>query len=252
MDCDRAKRVYLLSGKIRCGVCGNLYTGNYRPPFIDKNGREKAAYASYRCSRKKSSIDCSNREIEQTLLDNLVLDWFEKYFFNDSSIRTLVEQMNQYQKAYYDTSGEELKRYEKALKEIERKIGNLTEVIAESGSEPQIMDKLHDLQAQRVQIQTSIQLEMKKSKSVFVTEEQLRDNLKEFKGYVTSRNIAECRRFIDDYIDEVVVYPDKVTISFRAAFQVPEGQFPTLYLQDELNRMLIPGKCKKRRQKPLD
>ena len=80
MDCDRAKRVYLLSGKIRCGVCGNLYTGNYRPPFIDKNGREKAAYASYRCSRKKSSIDCSNREIEQTLLDNLVLDWFEKYF----------------------------------------------------------------------------------------------------------------------------------------------------------------------------
>lgn len=249
---NRAKRVYLLSGKIRCGVCGNLYTGNYRPPFIDKNGREKASYASYRCSRKKSSIDCSNREIEQTSLDNLVLDWFEKYFFNDSSIRTLVEQMNQYQKEYYDTSGEELKRYEKALKEVERKIGNLTEVIAESGSEPQIMDKLHDLQAQRAQIQTSIQLEMKKSKSVFVTEEQLRDSLKEFKGYVTSRNIAECRRFIDDYIDEVVVYPDKVTISFRAAFQVPEGQSPTLYLQDELNRMLIPGTRRKRRQKPLD
>lgn len=247
-----AKRVYLLSGKVRCGVCGNLYTGNYRHPFKDKSGREKAAYASYRCSRKKNSIDCNNREIEQTSLDNLVLDWFEQYFFNDSSIKTLVDQMNQYRKDYFESAGKELQRYEKALQDVERKIGNLTAAIAESGSEPQIMEALHGLQAQRVQIQESIILEQKNSKCVSVTEEDLRSALMQFKEYVTTRNIAQCKKFLDDYIDEVIVYPDTVSISFKASFTVPDGQSPTLYLEDELNRLQIPSTRKKRQKKPLD
>ena len=39
-----------------------------------------------------------------------------------------------------------------------------------------------------------------------------------FKDFVLERNIPECKKFIGDYIKEVIVYKDHVEVVFNAVF----------------------------------
>ena len=39
-----------------------------------------------------------------------------------------------------------------------------------------------------------------------------------FKGFVLERNIPECKKFIGDYIKEVIVYKDHVEVVFNVVF----------------------------------
>jgi site-specific DNA recombinase len=50
----RAKRTYLLSGKVYCGECGFAYTGNCRP-----ERKHHPEYKSYRCSNKTKRPRCN-------------------------------------------------------------------------------------------------------------------------------------------------------------------------------------------------
>lgn len=43
-----------------------------------------------------------------------------------------------------------------------------------------------------------------------------------FKGFVTERNMLECKRFIQNYVDRVVVYKDHVEVIFNVVFTILE------------------------------
>ncbi|MDO5517741.1 MAG: hypothetical protein Q4F66_09305, partial [Clostridium sp.] len=51
-----------------------------------------------------------------------------------------------------------------------------------------------------------------------VTEDDVRNLLKGFSGYVISRNIPECKKFIRDFVKEVVVYKSHIEVTFNVAF----------------------------------
>ncbi len=53
-----------------------------------------------------------------------------------------------------------------------------------------------------------------------VTEEDLRKLLNNFNGYVISRNIPECKKFIQDFVKEVVVYKEHIEIIFNVSFSL--------------------------------
>lgn len=41
-----------------------------------------------------------------------------------------------------------------------------------------------------------------------------------FKGFVTERNIPECKKFIQNYVDKVIVYKDHVEVIFNVVFNI--------------------------------
>lgn len=53
-----------------------------------------------------------------------------------------------------------------------------------------------------------------------VTEESVRNLLKDFRGYVTSRNIPECKKFIQDFVKEVIVYKEHIEVIFNVSFSL--------------------------------
>lgn len=53
-----------------------------------------------------------------------------------------------------------------------------------------------------------------------VTEEDVRKLLKNFSGYVISRNIPECKKFIQDFVKEVVVYKEHIEVIFNVYFSL--------------------------------
>ncbi|ENZ02563.1 hypothetical protein HMPREF1092_01798 [Clostridium thermobutyricum] len=48
-----------------------------------------------------------------------------------------------------------------------------------------------------------------------VTEESVRNLLKDFSRYVTSRNIPEYKTFIQDFVKEVIVYKEHIEVIFK-------------------------------------
>ena len=51
--CNKAKEPYVLSGKIKCGLCGSAMVGH-----TSKCGRSKNKYSTYRCGRRYRYKDC--------------------------------------------------------------------------------------------------------------------------------------------------------------------------------------------------
>ena len=48
----------------------------------------------------------------------------------------------------------------------------------------------------------------------------MRGLLNNFSGYVITRNIPECKKFIQDFVKEVVVYKEHIEVIFNVSFFV--------------------------------
>ncbi|HIG0357628.1 TPA: hypothetical protein ACX96U_002976 [Clostridium sporogenes] len=56
--------------------------------------------------------------------------------------------------------------------------------------------------------------------SQVVAEKDVRNLLNNFSGYVISRNIPECKKFIQDFVKEVVVYKEHIEVIFNVPFNM--------------------------------
>lgn len=75
---NKAKEVYLLSGKIYCGECGYSMGGNKK-----MSGRSKTPHVTYRCMGKKNRHICENKEIRREYIETYVLEKLSEYVFDE-------------------------------------------------------------------------------------------------------------------------------------------------------------------------
>lgn len=59
-----------------------------------------------------------------------------------------------------------------------------------------------------------------KDMAQIVTEVDVRSLLNNFSGYVISRNIPECKKFIQDFVKEVIVYKEHIEVIFNVSFDL--------------------------------
>jgi len=45
---------------------------------------------------------------------------------------------------------------------------------------------------------------------------------KMFKQFVTEKNIPECKKFINSYVDKVIVYKDHLEVTFKVVFSLKQ------------------------------
>lgn len=84
-----------------------------------------------------------------------------------------------------------------------------------------LKDKLDELEQVKLNLDlkmNELKIENKSLDSVAVTEEQIRGMFSRFKEFVLERNIPKCKKFIGDYIKEVIVYKDHVEVVFNVVF----------------------------------
>lgn len=90
-----AKKDYLLSGKIECGICGGKYVGYTKKKFKGKN--IIAEYTNYRCRKKNASLSsekCSNREVSGALIEEKIWKQIEALLRDPKAFIKKIEQEN--------------------------------------------------------------------------------------------------------------------------------------------------------------
>lgn len=206
-----SKSNYLLSGLIVCGQCGFHYQGNSR-----KNSKGKV-YSSYRCGKKQNhKIGCGNSEIEKNRLENFVIEQLQNYLFSNEAIDEIAKQVNEYNKTVAKTNNDDVIIYEKQLKQINKQIANITSAIAKGVDEDLMIDKINSLNASKKDLQKRIE-EATLKELPKVSKTDIKQALSSFSTYLKENNTIECKRFIDNYIDKIVVYKDKVEIILKIA-----------------------------------
>jgi site-specific DNA recombinase len=213
----KAKEIYLLSGLIRCGVCGASMYGNTRVC-----GRNKSRYSSYRCSDRAQHKGCENKEIRRDYIDSYVLDELYRNLFNNTSITKLAAMLNEYNQKKSSESNIELGQANLELAETGHKISSVVRLVSESGiSVDTVKEDLRQLEERKQFLEAYIKEMDLKRKSSLISEEVILELIYKSKDFIMNRNFAECRNFIHSYIEKVVVFEDRVEVFFK--IQVPDA-----------------------------
>ena len=217
----KAITLYLLTGIIKCGECGHAMQGNKRK---DKYGND---YISYRCGCRKQKRDCKNKEIKREYLEEFVLTELEEHVLNDNAIPALSKELNERLKTKSNDNHEMLNNLRNKLDKVNKEIENILTAIMSGIMNSMLKDKLDELEQVKLNLDLKINelsIESNSVESVDITEDQIRNMFGRFKEFVLTRHLPACKKFISDYVKEVVVYRDHVEVIFNVVFSFVDNE----------------------------
>lgn len=211
-----AKEVYLLSGLIYCGDCEKKHDKEFSMVGNVKYcGRNKNKYVTYRCGNKDRTKDCAGKEIRREYIENYVIDQLEANIFSESAIPVLVDQVHKQIRTLDIDIEKEVMSLQKKLNETNKQIKNIVEAIAQGFTQNSFMNKMDHLEQLKVKCEAKI-IELKnRSRGKEITPDILRTLIRKFKSYVAENNIPEIKKFINSYVDKVIVYPKHVEVIYK-------------------------------------
>ena len=218
----RVIETYLLAGKIFCGECGARYVGNRK-----KSTGNRKPVVTYRCNNRarKTSIACSNKEINRNYIEQFVIDKIEEALFDKELIESIMSQFQEYMRHRDADANAEVKRLVKKVQQIDTKVNNLVEILAEVGSNAfqkgAILEKLDTLERDKASIQSKIDGEKERLESRVPTKKAIMDSFIEARRLFKSQSLEEMQQLVDQYVDKVIVYEDRVEVSLSLIPFIP-------------------------------
>ena len=223
----RKKEIYdfILSGKLICGDCKTMMVG--------ESGTSSTGdkYYYYNClSRRRKKSNCKFKAIHKQVLEDDIMAITWKLLCDSETITELAKQI--------------LKRHENATKQninikaltnkrdgLLKASNNLISAIEQGIITEQTKIRLKELEAQISQLDFDIEQEKQRTYS-FLTQEKIEDYLK---GVICGDidDIGTRKKIVNQFIREIVVYEDKVVITYNFTDQNPI----TYKLQDDINEI---------------
>ena len=207
----RAREIYLLSGLIICGECGESMYGNTRIC-----GRHKSRYSSYRCTAGANKRGCKNKEIRREYIESYVLDELYERLFSNYSIQKLTAMLNDYNSRIAQESDSDIKRLEKVLAENQRKISNIFNFIMENGfASDTAKATLTALEEEKKLLENQLKEITDKNMSNAISEAIVKELMEKSGEFLRTHKLSECRNFITSYVDKVIIYENKIEVIFK-------------------------------------
>ncbi len=211
-----AKHCYLLSGLVRCGHCVEAMHGN---THINVKG---SVYHSYRCD-KKHDKSCPNTEISQERLDEYVLRMLEENIFNEGIFHKLIDKMKSSYSERLKHYSDEVNRLKAKLPSLDTRKQSIIKAIAGGFIADDFKEEMARIDAEREQIQKRMSEIGNNIPSMQLDEQKLSAMLSELRTSIQGRCIIECKRFIKEFVEGVVVYDSRIDVIMKISHSIAEG-----------------------------
>ncbi len=208
---NKAKYKYMLSGKIKCGICGSAMCGN----AALGSRKEKTMICYYNCNAKKSmkKLNCTSKAIRRDLVEKLVLENTFKIILNDDFINKIASQIMEINENQDDTENL-INVFNLELKEVQAKIDNIMKAIESGTSSKRMLERIAELEEREGQLEQQISIENLKQRQYNLTKEQVIFWISSFKdGDIKSPEF--CENLIKFFINKVVVFPGYIEIYYN-------------------------------------
>ena len=207
--CNKAKEVYLLSGKIFCGECGFTMGGNKK-----LSGRSKSVHITYRCVGRKNKHVCTNKEIRREYIETYVLDVLSEYLFDEKLIGKIA---NEYQAYQLEMNADVIMKkntMKKRLTEVTKEIGNLITLVARTGSE-MMADRISELETEKIHSEINYEQVCFETSTQDISIETLTERFNQAKGLLKSGELITTKKLIEQFVNKVLIFSDHVEVVFN-------------------------------------
>ena len=202
---SRGEVHFLLTGKIFCGHCKGTMIGD------SGTGRSGETFYYYKCRQKKVKHSCTKRSERKDWLEREVTRLTAEYVLKDDVISYVADRIVEIQaKELADTSM--LNYYEDRLKETQKAINNIMKAIEMGIITETTRERLIELEDEKNELM--LEIEREKLARPLLTKEQIVYFIESFKGGdIDDKSYQE--RIIDTFVNKVIVYDDKLIITYN-------------------------------------
>lgn len=226
------KYFYLLSGLVYCGECGAKFHGNPR-----NTGNGGPVYVTYRCNHRDNNHSCNNKEVRREYVEGFVIEELFRHFFNDDTVPKITQQLNEKLKQDWNKNDDEYLQYQASMKIFEKSRANLIETIEKTCYSKALGDKLKVVEAQIETCSTFLKQNDERRGNVPVfTEDQVEQNLSKLKEFAKTSHREEVRAMVQNYVERVTVFRDRIEVVFKVAFDSNTDKPITYNCESSLSR----------------
>ena len=196
---ERARRpAYLLSGLIKCGVCGGGFS------II----REK----TYGCSAAKNKATCSNRAtIKREILEECVLAGLKENLMEPDLVKEFVSEYHRELNRLNSSAEQEVDRARRALDKIDREMDRLVQAIKDGVKASRVVEELDALEEKKVELTAKVRQAPARAPLLHPNLAEVYrkkvENLREVLDDDDTR--PEATSILRDLVDEIRLHPEE-------------------------------------------
>ena len=198
---------FVLKGKLYCGLCGMKINGD---SGTSHTGVKKFYYT---CSNKKRFRKCNKTSIKKDEMEQMVFDYTFKMFDSPETISKIADEIIQlHNQMTKEQSILHLLNEERA--KLQKSLNNLMIAIEEGVLTPTTKARVNELEA------LIAETDMK----IFVEQSKLERTLKkdDVEKYIIEGLQGDGKALIESLIDKVVLYEDKIEITYKYTNNNPD------------------------------
>lgn len=205
---NRAKVDYLLSGLVKCGVCGGVMSGNR-----SKGGRNKEYRYTYRCNnRKRNIIDCDQKDIPKDFIEGLVIDEIAR-FFAPQNLDCIVDMLAKEINLQSAELPAEISSCQRRLSGIETALNNCVDLICSGVKSPAVTARLESLEKEKEIETDKLQYLQAQANLIRLPDRNALKCILQRDLNIKEKAPASQKRILSTYVNSVVVYPDRVDVT---------------------------------------
>lgn len=224
---NKAKELYLLSGKVFCRECGYAMHGNHHG--YNESG---VKLTTYRCpSRRK---DCNNKEINRGYLEEYVIYLLEREIFNSKALRRLVKAIEARSGKIVTNFEGERERLDKDIAEIEVQLKNVADAVASGLLSDALITRLNELENEKNRLITE-KAHLKGALSGQNVSIDTKYILGEYSKLKKTPSHPAYKEYIQSFMDSISIGRYTVYITLKTGLDV----FPELNKTFEIRRQVI-------------
>ena len=216
------KRKYLMTGKLRCGVCGFTYCGSGAKK-TNKNG-DMSAY--YKCQGKtKNKNGCTNPSLNKDYYEKLVVDTIAKSVLTDNAINEIAVSVTAQLEKERKSPLIPTAKLKNQLEKVKDKQARLMELYLDGGMEIKVLDEKNNaLKEERKHVEEQIERNLYLEQSNILDIQDIKNMILEFREELKNNPDFDFAQVVfNTFVDSVVVYPDTLEVNLRVDFSTLGG-----------------------------
>ncbi len=202
---------YLLSGLLKCGVCGNAMSGH-----STKSGK----FFYYRCGNasKRGPEECPGHWLPKEKLEHFVVDKIRNHILDDGNLTELANITKEEVDSKIRSQREQLEVLDSQIKDVELRLEHLYDALEKgSFSQEELAPRIRKLQARkeelelaRHQMDYSIQSKLIEAPDM----QKVQAYVADLRSLLVSSPIVEQKAFLKGFNKDVVVGSKELTINY--------------------------------------
>ena len=208
---------YILTGKLVCGIC--------KIRMFGESGTSKtgAKYYYYKCKSKRvGRCDCEQKTILKKKLEDLVINKTMELLSSEDNIKFISSKIFEYNKNK-ELENYNLKILQNRRNELYKSAHNMLKAIEQGIITELTKTRLNEIETGLREVDIDIEKEKNKI-NMYISQEEIEEFLRKH-IFKNCDNIKIRKLIVNTLVRQVILYPDKVIITYNYSDKIENAEF---------------------------